>query len=166
MSLLMPVHTRRDGKSLSWTSTSQFSQPSRFKTQKTFINPWVKLFSECHVAYSCSLMSIHAALDKVSQAVIIFPSGSSFSALTSRGFGLSITDFISVWLSRLHAAILTRVIFKGALLKWQWERKQPPPPLPPFCYEKRRGDWPWARASQWMFVQTHKAKAVSSFESG
>lgn len=61
------------------------------------------------------------------------------------------------------AAILTEVIFKGAftLMAVGEERKRQPPPLPRsffFCCDEMRSGvgWPWAGASQWMFVWTHK----------
>lgn len=56
--------------------------------------------------------------------------------LSSPGFGPAYTDFVSVRLSRLRAAILTKVIFKGAFTQMAVgeEEAAAPTAAPPFCY--------------------------------
>ena len=82
--------------------------------------------------------------DKLSKAAIIFSSGWSFSALCSfRIWTYTRTDFLSLWFSRLRAAILTKVIFKRRfLLRWRREKRKQRPqlnPPPPFVFEGMEG---------------------------
>ena len=91
----------------------------------------------CSISRCCLFIRFDELLKTKCQKQLLF-SQQDQAPLRSPGFGPAHTDFVSARLSRLRAAILTKVIFKGAFTQMAVgeEEAAAPTAAPPFCYRE------------------------------